>query len=403
MAAASTLASVAYIYKTTYASNVGQEAIRRHPFEAMVTKTGGFTGSTFTYPMRFGNPQGVSRDFPTAQAGATSSQGLQFAAFRKKNYGIVTLDGEALQACDSKGSFLDLVTLETDAIITELVDCLAFDLYRDGTGNRGQISAIAVNLITFVNSDDARNFKIGMALVAATVTTGNTGNRTGSTTVVGIDTDAGTITLLNAAAITGLAAADFLFRAGDALAAGSVSGIEGMELCTPLTAPTTGDSFRGKDRSVFVTLLAGVRVNDLTSTIEENAGLVAVKINQNGGTSDSLMLNPTNFYKVCRRLGAKAEYANVGGNVDFGFESITIHTPAGALKVYSDPDCPTNRGRVFDSGSHYVRTLEDFVHVVMDDGRPNLRSVNADSVEARIRSMSNYIQTDTRNHGVFAI
>lgn len=398
MAAASTIATVAYIYKTTYSTGVGEVALRLHPLSSMITKVSGFTGTTFNYPMRYGNPQGVSNDFPTAQAGATSSVGIQFAATRKKKYGVITLDGEALQACDSKGSFLDLVTLETDSVITEMVDRLSFDLYRDGTGNRGQIGVLATNLVTPVNPDDARNFKIGMSVVASPNANG-TSPRVGSTTIAAVDTDAGTVLLTSAAGITSLAVNDYLFAAGDVL-----SGcIEGLEASTPLVAPTTGDSFRGKDRSVYPSLLAGARVNDTTTTIEENAGLVAVKINQNGGTADSLMLNPVNFYKVARRLNAKVEYEGAGGQADYGFERILIHSPAGTLKAYSDPDCPTIRGRVFKSDSHNVRTLEEFVHIIMDDGRPNLRSTAADSVEARARSMSNYIQTDTRNQGVFAI
>jgi len=101
-------------------------------------------------------------------------------------------------------------------------------------------------------------------------------------------------------------------------------------------------------------------------------------------------------------MNAKVEYEGAGGEATFGFESIRIATPAGTLKVYSDPDCPTNRGRGFLAASHYYRTLLEPVHIIMDDGRPNLRSTSDDSIEARTRSMGNYIQPDTRNHFVIA-
>lgn len=397
MAAASTLSSVAYIYKTTYSSNVGIVAVRKHPLLAMMTKTGGFTGNNFTYPMRYGNPQGVGGTFIGAQAGVSPSKGVQFAALRFKKYGDITLDGEALQACDSKGSFLDLVTLETDAIITEHIDRLAFDLYRDGTCQRGQIASLATNVMTLIDPDTARNFKINMVVQASPNANGSS-PRTGTTTVAGVSIAGGTVTLTNAAAITLLGANDYFFAATEI-----GTGVQGLEASTPLVAPIGGDNFRGIDRSVFPELLSGSRVADTTTPIEENAGLAAIYVNANGGTSDSLMLNPIRFWQVVRRLGAKVEYEGMGGEVTFGFESIKISTPAGTLKCYSDPDAPTNRGRGFDSGSHYYRTLLDQVHIIMDDGRPNLRSTSDDSIEARTRSMGNYIQTDTRNHFVFQI
>lgn len=398
MAAASTLSSVAYIYKTTYASNVGQVAVRRHPLLAMMTKTGGFTGNNFSYPMRYGNPQGVGGTFVGAQAGVSPSKGVLFAALRFKKYGDITLDGEALQACDSKGSFLDLVTLETDAIITEHTDRLAFDLYRDGTCQRGQQASISTNTVTLTDPDTARNFKIGMVVQASPNANGSS-PRTGTTTIAAVSIAGGTITLTNAGSITSLANNDFYFASTEI-----GTGVEGLEKCTPLTAPAPGDAFRpAVDRSVFPELLAGSRVADTSTTIEENAGLTAIYINANGGTSNSLMLNPIRFWQVVRRLGAKVEYQGAGGEATFGFESISISTPAGTLKCYSDPDCPTNRGRVFNSESHYYRTLLDQVHIIMDDGRPNLRATTDDSIEARTRSMGNYIQTDTRNHGVFQI
>jgi hypothetical protein len=73
------------------------------------------------------------------------------------------------------------------------------------------------------------------------------------------------------------------------------------------------------------------------------------------------------------------------------------------LNVLSDADCQTTRGRVFLNASHRIRTLEEFVHIANEDGQYNLRVYNEDSLETRVRSMSNYQQTEPRNHGVFAI
>jgi len=69
----------------------------------------------------------------------------------------------------------------------------------------------------------------------------------------------------------------------------------------------------------------------------------------------------------------------------------------------SDPDCPTNRGRIVKSSGHYLKTLKALPHIIMDAGRPNLRSSSADSIEARARGWVNLIQNDPRSMGVFSI
>jgi len=395
----SSLSTVAYIYKNLYSDKqVGDMAMRDHPTLAMCDKQSGFTGKQYNYAWRYGNPQGVSGDFATAQTGSATSKGEQPVAVRKKKYGVIDLDGESMSACDTKGSFLDLVTQETDGIIEELGDSLAFDLQRSGNGIRGQRLSASTNVITMYSQDEVRNFKVGMTVRASSNIDGVTGLRVGSTTVASVDQSSSTITLTSAAGITSFADDDYLFRAGD-----PGTCMDGLELQFPLTAPTAGDSFRGVDRSVFVELLSGVRVADTGTSIEENAGLVAVKIAQNGKRADCLALNPIRYWEVVRRLNAKVEYDDGGGSANFGFEYFKIHTPAGTLKCYSDPDVPTNRGRVLNKASLYIKHLEAFTHVIRQDGLASLRQAAADGVEARVRSMGNLICTVPGANGVFSI
>lgn len=395
--AASDLTSAAFLFKKLYATGTGDAAARLHPKLTRTPRKGGFSGVNFNYAIRYGNPQGVSGAFATAQTNAASSKGVQLLVTRKTKYGVITLDGEAMAACADDGAFLDLLTMETDGVLAEMGDSLAYDLYRDGTGNRGRRSSAATNVLTLVTPDDARNFKVGMVVIAS-VNADGTSPRAGSTTVTSIDEDGGTVTLNSAAAITGFVDNDYLFRQGD-----PGTCMEGLSKCTPLVAPIGGDSFRGIDRSVDTRRLSGSRITDTSNTIEENAGRVAIRISQSGGRSETLDLNPANFWTVARRLNAKVEYEGAGGDATYGFERIMIATPAGTLKVYSDPDCPTTLGYVGRDTSHYIKTLREMPHLIMDDGMRSLRSTNADSIEARARSWSNYLQTEPRDFGVYAI
>lgn len=393
------LTTVSYVFKRRYSDRqVTDVATREHPTLAQIMKEGGFTGSGFYYPITYGHPQGISGTFADAQSGASSAKGMQLAATRKKKYGVITLDGEAMAAASGdKGAFYDLVTRATDGILEEVGDSLAFDLFRDGSGQRGRRASIAGEVVTLSNPADVRNFKVGMTVIASANADGS-GPRAGSTTVAAINRSSGTVTLTNQASITGFANNDYLFRKGD-----PGTCMEGFEKCTPLTAPTAGDSFRGIDRSTDVEGLAGWRVNDTASLIEENIGLCAVNASTQGKKLKMGALYPTNFWQVARRLNAKVEYQSGGGTADYGFEFIMIHTPAGSLKLYSDPDCPTDRGRLFDPAAHCIKTLTELVHIVRDDGKPSIRSTSADSIEMRARSMLNYIQYDTAAHGVIAI
>lgn len=398
--AASDLTTVAFIYKRLYSDKrVGDLAMRRHPLYKMIRKEGGFVGSAFFYPIRYGNPQGVSGTFSSAQSAASSSSGKQLQASRKPKYGVITLNGEAMAAAEGDaGAFMNLVKTETDGVIEEMGDSFGFDLYRLGNGNRGRRSSAATNVITLTVADDARNFKVGMTVVADDTITGAS-LRSGSTTVTAVDEDTGTITLASAAAITAFADNDYLFRAGD-----PATCMEGLSAHFPLAAPTAGDSFRGIDRSSAPRALAGVRVDDTATPIEENIGLVAVKINQSGPADATVcMLNPIRMYEVSRRLNAKVTYDGGGVKAAFGFQGIDVHTAAGTIRVVADPDCPTDRGYVLNLNSMYLKHLKGLPHIVTDDGKPSLRQTDADGIEARARGWVNLIVDEPGSNGVFSI
>lgn len=398
---ASDLNTVAFIYKRKYSDRqVAEVAMRDHPTFHQIAKEGGFTGTAFHYPIVYGNVQGIGGTLPGAAANASSSKGVQPFASRKPKFGLITLNGEAMAACASKGAFLDLVTRETDSVLEEMGDSFAFDLFRSGNGMRGRRLSASVNIITLTIPDDVRNFKVGMTVMASANIDGSA-PRVGTTTIAAIDEDGGTITLTSAAAIAAFANNDYLFRSTE-----PGTCMEGMEVCTPLVAPVyLSDSFRGIDRGVDVRGLAGSRVNDTATTIEENMGLVAVKVSQRGKKVDRGVLNPINFWTVVKRLNAKVEYQGAGGTADYGFEYIMLHTPGGTIKAYCDPDCPTDRGRVWKNNAHYLKHLEELPHIIRDDGRPSMReaATAGDGIEIRARGWVNYIQTDTASHGVFAI
>jgi len=399
-AAASTLDSVAWIYRRDYSNDaIADITMRDHVWYAKCEKRGDYGGDSFVYVVRYGNPQGVSGDFEVAQNRAGSSKGVQFRMVATDKFGVVTLNNKAILASKgSKKAFYELVTMETDNVLEEVGDSLAYDFYRDTTGLRGRISAINGNELTLSKRTDARNFKEEMFVIASTASSG-TAPRSGAAEIDSVNEQDGKIILVSAAAITGLSTNDYLFREGD-----PGTCMEGLEVCTPLAAPVRGsDSFRGQDRGRNPNKLAGSRLSNTMLLPEQALGLLAVQISTTGRSHnvDEGYLHPEQFYGVSTRLGAKVEYVdNDGAVAHYGFESFVIHTAAGTLRIFSDPDCPIDRGRVSRRGSQHIKHMGGLPHLVDNDGNMMLRQTSASGIESRVEAYSNLVQTDTAAQGV---
>jgi len=397
--AASNMTSMQHIFKRQYADKtVANLAVRRHPFMATLRKKSGAWGESFRYAMDYGQPQGVSAEYAAARAAVSSSAGDQFSVDPVKKYGIITISGEAIARSEgNNAAFYKIVTKETSGIINEVGDSIAFDLQGAGNGDRGQRTAAATNVITLSSSNDVRNFKKNMTVVAGPNQDG-TSLRTGTAVVTGVNAASSQITLGSAAGITGFADSDYLFRSGDP---GNVC--DGMESLFPLTAPGLSDSFRGVNRSSDAEALSGVRLSDTGSTIEENAGRVAIMIHSNGQMANSLWINPLNFWKIARRRNAEVMTTFTDRSAKYGFQTIDIVTPGGTLKCYSDPDCRLNRGRVLNMDTLYMKHMYDLVHVIRDDGKVSLRQTDADGIECRVRSFHNPVCDSGGSNGTFEI
>jgi hypothetical protein len=385
--------NVAYVFKRRYSDRqVASIVMRESPTFHNMPKEGGFDGVGLFYGITYGNPQGISSGFTYAQDGAEVLQGAQLAVYRKLKYGVIRLDGPSMEAAKgNKGSFFDFVTRHVDGVLEQMGSDLAFDLMRDGSGVRGRRASIVGNVVTLSEKRDVDHFKIGMTVVAGPNADGS-GLRTGYTKVLKLSRSAKTVTLVDASQISGFIDNDYLFRRGD-----PTNCMEGMEKSTPLSAPTTGDSFRGIDRSVEVEALAGSRVDDSDLFVEEALGDGCVEVSTIGKKIKEAVVYPTVFQNIVKRLGAKVEY-QPGETADIGFEYISLLTAAGRVKVYSDPDCPIDRQRGWRPDTHVLKHLNDVVHVIRTNGNPHMQIVDADGIEIRTRFMGNYVQFDTAPH-----
>ena len=204
----------------------------------------------------------MSATFSTAQSNASASQLAEFLLTRKKHYGVATIDGETLLASQgNEYAFLEAATTEIDQVAKSVGDALSKALFRTSDMSIGKVnnSSFGVTTLDLVTDADALNFEVNMKIVTSATQSGGS-VRSGSLTVGAVNRDATsnqvTTTANLSTGISAIAQNDFIYVEGN-----YDNGISGLADWLPSSAPTSGDSFFGQDRSSDPTRLAGQRVS----------------------------------------------------------------------------------------------------------------------------------------------
>lgn len=386
----------------------------KNPMMALIPKNeapGGFAGKYIPVPLVYGTPQGRSANFANAQSNQTAPALVSFFVYRVSNYQLVTITNELLEATkDDAGAFVDEAKLNMDTGIRNFSNDIALSLFSDGSGSRGQISSITSGVITLVDPGTVVNFEMSMTLVSYSVS-GLTPTQSTSAAlgyVIAINRSAGTVTVSATAggsagtptswsttflnlAVQG----DIVFASGSlGIGNGLAQKTCGLAAWLPTTAPTTGDSFWGVDRSVDVTRLAGVRYNGQSETIEEALVGAAALVAREGGNPDMAFMNFTSYAALEKSLGSKVQYVDVKHDeADIAFSAIRVHGPYGVITVLPDRSCPSQTCYLLEMASWKLRSLGKVPHILTYglEGLEGLRVGTSDALEIRIGSYHNLI------------
>lgn len=387
---------------------------KKNPFLALVPKNespSGFAGKYIPVPLVYGTPTGRSATFANAQTYQAPPSLGSFFVYRVSNYQIVTITNELLEATkDDAGAFVDEAKLNMDTGFRNISNDLAADLMAPITNERGQISSISSGVITLVSSGTVVNFEVGMALITYSVS-GTTPTQSTSATlgyVIAVDRGAGTVTV--SATAGGSAGTptnwstsfkyiaqvgDITFASGGlGTANGSRLKVSGLPCWLPTTAPTTGDSFWGVDRSVDVTRLAGVRFDGSSESIEEGLIDAAALVAREGGQPDMCFMNFASYAALEKSLGSKVQYVDVKHEeADIAFAGIRIHAPYGPITVVPDRNCPATTAFLLQMDTWKLRSLNKAPHVLTYglEGLDGLRVGTSDALEVRIGYYANLI------------
>lgn len=382
---AATTTTIDKILKYVYTSQALQNAVyNKNPLLAMVAKSGGFNGRSLIHAITYQNSNARNATFATAQSlagingaannGVSSSTAATDSGFnvdvnltitRVKNYAMYTIEQEAILASKGdNGAFVSATTQLIDGTLQTLRNDFGRDLYGNASGALGQVTN--VSSLVFTVGEAITQIEKGMALVCASSATAAIRGTTSAVPMIvtSVNRSAGTFTV--DANTDSCATNDYIWIAGDRPTSAittyaSRRKIAGLDAWNPITAPTSGDSFFGVDRSVDVTRLAGQRLDISALQPEEGYITALAAMAREDAEPSHIFTSFTDEKNLKLALGSRveSEYSAVGS---VGFESIKLRGPMGEVKVYADRNAPVGYARLLQMDTWVLKHLGDLVN-----------------------------------------
>jgi hypothetical protein len=386
------------------------EVYKTNPTLAMMPKMTDAGGKYYPQPVQIGVSQGRSSSFSTAQTNQTSATFREYLVTLASDYSLATLDNKTLlSARTDRQAFVNAAKVQVDGAIRSIKNSLGSALFRSGTGSIGQISSISTGVITLASALDVVQFEIGM-VIQANATDGGT-PRAALGYVISVDRSAGTVTVSaslggSAGSPASWAASDYLLVQGDVNA--KITGLAGW---LPFTAPTSGDSFFGVDRSIDTVRLAGNRKDASNQSIEEGLQDFLTQIAINDGAPDYFITNPNSYVALQKALGSKAQIVELAAEMgkDYravvGFKALEIQMSGMTVKVLQDRNCPAQFGYALQMDTWKMISLGDAPQILTygAEGLEVLRVSNADAAELRVGYYANLVCNAPAYNGVIKL
>ena len=373
---------------------------KRNPVLALLPRDENFVGSDMVVPTIFGNPQGRSAVFATAQAGAATSttKSAAFRMTRKKNYGVCLIENELIEASrTNEGAFLSALETEMDGMLNNMSNDYGMKIFGTGSGKRGIVKAATspTTSVELQTADDVVNFEVGMYLNASS-TDGGGSLRADAPYITAINRETGVLTV-SATVAGSWVAGDYIFAKGD-----YDESLAGLQAWLPYDdrAAKLAASFYGVTRNVDSFRLGGLIKDTSGSNYEEGLIDALALMNREGAAPDLCVLHPTDYSILEKILGSKVQYTQLTTQVkdengmvkaSIGFNALMLHGGENdnAIPVIRDRSCPRKRGFLLQTDTWKLSSLGKLVRIFDTDGTTMLRQSTADGVEVRGISYAN--------------
>lgn len=365
-----------------------------------LTKDENYAGKKMPIPIKYGLPQGRSRTFAAGKANITTSKYTDFYLTVGEDFGFVEIDHFTMKlARNDIGAFLRAKEPEVDGMFKNMGRTMSIELYGNGSGARGRISAPgASTTVTLVSHKDVFKFEEGQILKLASDSpqagVAGAGVRSGRMQIVTINYDNGTFTVDQnvTTAIAAAADLDYIYIEGDY--AECAAGLAGW---FPSTAPTSGDDWFDVDRSVN-NRLSGVIYDAATAGDGPSKSLIKL-LNKVAvyakGTSVGLpdaVWTGTDFWAALEiELGPKTMYYDPEDEAvaNVGFSAIRINFEGGSIPVFPDMDAPENLAYATNKKSLKLWSVGAAPALFDEDGLTSLRSTTANALDIQAYSYWN--------------
>ncbi len=423
-----TVSGFAALLKEYYTEDVvGDATYDKNPLYAMLPKNESVAGAHYVFPLIYGQGQGRSSTFSTAQTIALTSgtNSVKFQVPLLSNWGDASIGSELiLSSSGSDGAFLKAGTQVIDGALKNMAVDLEIALFSDGSGYRATIATMSGKTITLTSPKDALKFEVGMAVVPfSTYTnavlsgpcTGQSTNPAGATVtsssglqylqVAKVDRINGTLTMsatLNSATggFTDITNGYFLACLGDVANATNSGGtsstakILGVPSWIPYGGPpSTGDSFTdsGIDRSMDPVRLAGLWFNGTAYSTEETLIKATALVSEQGGKITHFFMSYPKFAALASSLSSKVQITDLRATPAVGFESIEIMGTDGPVKIIPARACPSTSIFGLNLSTWELISNKKAIFLWDLDARTVLRQGNDSGIEARFMSYSNLV------------
>lgn len=420
MAAYDLLGAAEPLMKRYYSDRrVYSMAYRNRPLFGMIPKKTGVVGGSpfgnarggYQVPLTLDDIAGESARFGSAATARDGNSHIVWDMNRVKRYATYTIDGETVDAMTGVGSFMDASRPLMNSSINQVSNSLAYMLYHDGSGARGEVSAKTgtgphVLTLTAATSYLARTLSLKRTIVSSSDLRGSAapdGEATG-TKITAINLNPGGQATVTVADGSSILVGDNLFALGDYTTSGDDADVcfDGMGSWGPVPSGiTSGDDFKGVDRSVWKEkLLMLHQTIPFQSVANAGDGAFARNIRQalaiqsaNEGTADALFVDPIRWAQLESDLVSQARYEMKYANDDMekakiGFKTISFESAG--VNVYKDPFCPPNTGYSLNLSNWEMFSIRRIPGPVSRDGNTYRRLENLDEVEARIGGYGNF-------------
>jgi len=318
---------------------------------------------------------------------------------RARDFGVASVDGLALNASSTgkQEAFIDAVTLMMESKLQAMANNLEIALFRSGAGALGQIGSGYTNTdtsITLTDPNDAKNFEVGMVIVASTTNDGfnvKASSSVDNTAIItAIDRYNGVLTMDVDGDFAGTdwAAADYLYRQGDAIQAASSSDgtlkVKGLSAWLPSSVASSGDSFFGMDRYTDVERLAGLKFNGASMSMLRaftGAGVLAA---DRGEMPRLFVTSFQNISQLCDELQGQAFQTDFSTG-EVGFSTIKFHIPGiGPCEVLGSRACPTSVSYLLDESKWVLKcSSPKLINIDERDGLTMRLNATADQLDMR--------------------